>query len=74
MQGIILDNDKSTNKGIIRGDDGLRYGFYKSSLKSADSIKAGLKVDFEISDNTATDIYIVKTNSCTTNIIIQPRL
>jgi len=69
MQGLVLNYDNTNKEGIVRGDDGVRYGFHISSFKSVDNIKAGQRVDFEISGNTAVDIYIVKTSTCVTDIM-----
>ncbi len=58
MKGSILNFDETTRQGIISGEDGNRYELNMSEWKSSQLPKAGGKVDFSPSDNTAQDIYL----------------
>lgn len=60
MQGIVLEIDLKSNKGLVRADDGKRYEFKTDSCRSGVPL-AGSTADFEIKENAAVDIYTVKT-------------
>ena len=48
MKGQILHLDQRTGEGVIRGEDGRRYGFAAADLRGSGEIAApGVAVDFE---------------------------
>jgi len=58
MKGQILDFDFQKGEGTIAGEDGNRYTFSNADWKEKDTQpKKGLKVDFEVEDNKAKNIY-----------------
>ena len=64
MKGKILDFN--VNKGIIAGDDGLRYEFVETDCKNATKPAVGDEVDFVAHDGKAKEIYasrVVTTHS-----------
>lgn len=61
MQGIVLDIDLKSNKGLVRADDGRRYEFKTDACRNGVPL-TGSVADFEIKDNAAVDIYTVKTS------------
>ena len=59
MRGKILSYDDYTGSGLISGDDGGRYTFTRGSLMGgARDVLPGAEVDFEVTDNVATNIYV----------------
>ncbi len=58
MKGKILAFDELQNKGVISSDDGKRYEFQGEQWKGGSKPKPGAKVDFEITENLATGIYL----------------
>jgi hypothetical protein len=60
MKGIVLHFDSVKLHGVIRADDGLRYGFIGLDYMSDRSPRVGDEVDFEIRDDVATEIYSLK--------------
>ncbi len=59
MRGKILSYDDYTGSGLISGDDGGRYTFTRGSLMGeARDVPTGADVDFEVTDNVATNIYV----------------
>jgi hypothetical protein len=60
MKGIVLHFDSVKLHGVIRADDGLRYGFIGLDYMSDRSPRVGDEVDFEIRDGVATEIYSLK--------------
>jgi len=57
MEGQILAYDENTRKGLIKGEDSNRYDFTIMEWKAQGEPSLGMKVDFEFSENNATDIY-----------------
>ena len=61
MRGKVLFYDNATANGIIGGDDGRRYAFQRDSVgNSHEMLRSGQEVDFEISENQAANIYVVR--------------
>jgi TM2 domain-containing membrane protein YozV/cold shock CspA family protein len=58
MRGKVLSFDDHTGSGLISGDDGARYTFTRGGLMGARDVMPGADVDFEVSDNVATNIYV----------------
>lgn len=59
MRGKILSYDDYTGSGLISGDDGGRYTFTRGSLMGdVRDVPTGVEVDFEVTDNVATNIYV----------------
>lgn len=56
MQGIVLEIDLKSDSGIVRGDDAVRYEFKTQSCRGGMPLE-GTRVDFEIKENAATEIY-----------------
>ena len=50
MRGIVLSYDRKQKKGLISGDDGIRYTFLIDDFETHEPPKKGLKIDFEITD------------------------
>ena len=60
MKGIVLHFDGANENGVIRAEDGRRYGFTAWDYKSAHNPRVGDEIDFEIQEGVAADIYVVK--------------
>ncbi len=60
MQGIVLEIDLKSDSGLIRGDDGARYDFKTQSCRGGMPLE-GTRVDFEIKENAAAEIYVLST-------------
>lgn len=58
MKGTILDYTLQQSKGLISGEDGMRYHFTNAEWKSNEFPAAGLAVDFEADGDEALEIYI----------------
>jgi hypothetical protein len=58
MKGSILDYSIQRNGGVITADDGTRYKFTGADWKVDSHPERGQKVDFDVSDGNAVDIYI----------------
>ena len=54
----VLEYDATKENGVISGDDGNKYSFDPKKLKSESTPKAGSRVDFQPSGDSATAIYI----------------
>lgn len=63
MQGKILDYDNQNSKGIILGDNDLRYEFINTEFKSDQSIKIHQRVDFREVDDMAVEVYAQQSTS-----------
>lgn len=63
MEGIVLNYDKSTDKGVLRNERGDRFEFTNTDWKSNGSPCIGTKVDFVVQDNVGTEIYAVNSPS-----------
>lgn len=60
MRGRVLDFDQQASVGLIGGDDGRRYEFRGTDVKSNfNLLKVGAQVDFEENDSSAVSIYVV---------------
>jgi len=57
MKGTVLDVNESEGTGIISGNDGRRYSFVTSDLRSTPKPQRGMKVDFVDDNGVAKDIY-----------------
>lgn len=60
MKGKVLGFDPASGTGAINGDDGKRYKFAAADNKSPAPLKANDTVDFEVADDAAKEIYVVK--------------
>jgi len=59
MRGKVLSYDDYTGSGLISGDDGARYAFTRGALMAGErEVSSGADVDFEVSDNVATNVYV----------------
>ncbi|EIG61251.1 hypothetical protein Bra1253DRAFT_06076 [Bradyrhizobium sp. WSM1253] len=63
MKGTVLHFDGANQNGLIRAEDGRRYGFTAWDYKSAQTPRVGDEIDFEIQDGVAAEIYVVKAAS-----------
>ncbi|MBR1778632.1 MAG: DUF805 domain-containing protein [Alphaproteobacteria bacterium] len=61
MQGIVLEIDVKSDSGIIRGNDQIKYEFHLSACRNALPSEGAL-VDFEVQEEKAAEIYILKTS------------
>ncbi|MEM8877910.1 MAG: hypothetical protein AAGD23_08555 [Pseudomonadota bacterium] len=59
MRGIILAYERESNAGLIRGEDGNRYGFRAQEWRERTQPLKGVSVDFEPDGPLARDIYII---------------
>jgi hypothetical protein len=50
MRGIVLSYDRKQKKGLISGDDGIRYTFLIDDFETHKLPQKGLKIDFEITN------------------------
>ena len=57
MTGQILDYSVQKNEGVISADDGSRYTFSGSEWRIDASPARGMRVDFEVQANSATEVY-----------------
>ncbi len=60
MQGIVLEIDLKSDSGVIRGDDGIRYEFKTQACRGSIPLE-GTRVDFEIKEKAAVEIYVLST-------------
>lgn len=60
MDGTVLTFDSNSGAGIIRASDGKRYKFGGTDFSSPGVAQQGDKVDFEISEDRATEIFVTK--------------
>lgn len=60
MDGLVLHFDPEKGSGLIRASDGKRYRFDTAQSRSSTSPRPGDMVDFEIEDETVTDVYVVQ--------------
>lgn len=63
MEGRILDYNSQKENGLIRGNDGNRYEFNASDVRSQSPICVGETVDFKSDGENAFDIYIIKVHN-----------
>ena len=58
MRGTVLSYDQRSAKGVIRGDDDIRYHFTGVEIAgNFHRVKDGVEVDFEIFNGQAVQIY-----------------
>lgn len=60
MDGLVLHFDSEQGSGLIRASDGKRYRFDRAQWRSSASPQPGDTVDFEIEDESVTDVYVVR--------------
>jgi hypothetical protein len=58
MKGTLLDFTVQTNTGVISGDDNNRYHFSGPDWKESSMPRKGLRVDFDISQGNAMEVYL----------------
>ena len=68
MKGTVLAFNIDSERSIISGDDDHRYHFTKEDLANHDMVESGDKVDFEINDGKAKDIFVIKDINAVSNI------
>lgn len=62
MQGLVLNVGDDQN--LILGDDGVRYWFAVNEWREKEAApEIGMRVDFDVQDSNATDIYFVPSSS-----------
>lgn len=57
MKGTLLDYSAQQNSGLIAGDDGGRYTFIGAEWKGGQPPAIGQRVDFEVSNGSASAVY-----------------
>jgi len=57
MKGTVLEFNEAEGTGIISADDGNRYAFTTADITGGRDIKRASKVDFNIVDGKASEIY-----------------
>ena len=61
MKGSILNFEIQSSTGIISAEDGNRYNFLSSDFQTSNvNPEQGLTVDFEINENNAIVIFVIK--------------
>jgi hypothetical protein len=68
MEGIVLHFDESTNKGVVRSENGDRFDFTDSDWKSNGAPRTGAKVDFVAKDKVASEIYAASSPGISGNV------
>lgn len=63
MDGTVLEFDLKNDAGLIRGTDGKRYAFKTAECRSGIPLP-GNKVDFELKDGEAAELYVTETPAC----------
>lgn len=64
MRGKVLAYQDLEGTGVISGDDGRRYTFVRGDLQNGvRTVRSGAEVDFEVSDDRATSIYLMGSGS-----------
>jgi hypothetical protein len=59
MRGTVLAYDRDSDAGLIRGEDGNRYGFRAQEWRERSMPIKGVHVDFEPDGPMARDLYII---------------
>lgn len=60
MRGKVLTYDDDNARGLISGDDGVRYAFTRGDLEGGvRSVSPGATVDFQVREGAAVEIYII---------------
>ncbi len=57
MKGSVLGFNEADGTGVISGEDGNRYSFSMEEVKDDTEISTGSKVDFDVDDGFAKEIY-----------------
>jgi len=57
MRGDVIDYQAQTGAGLISGDDGQRYAFGPDNIGRAKGLRIGARVDFEVVDGAANNIF-----------------
>ncbi len=66
MRGEVLTFDQATGMGMINGDDGARYLFNVTQVRTSLPLTRGQKVDFEPgADFQATEVFVLQTSGPT---------
>lgn len=69
MKGKILGYNKTTQIGVISGEDGNRYQFKRENWESPNEPTVGHGVDFNVENDNAVEIYrSISDNSVTLNL------
>ena len=68
MKGVILDCNRTSGEGLIRGEDGSRYEFAASEFKSEVAPRQGLDVDFEVKEGRACAVYALSQKGLNINV------
>ena len=68
MEGTVLHFDESTQKGVVRSENGDRFEFTGSDWASNGSPQTGVKVDFVAKDNSASAIYAISSPGFSVNV------
>jgi TM2 domain-containing membrane protein YozV len=64
MRGKIIAYNDNEGRGIISGDDGLRYNVVRGALGGNGAlIRSGTDVDFEIAGTEANNVYVIGRSS-----------
>ena len=59
MRGEVLIIDEASGSGTISAVDGNRYSFSMSDMKFETPLRSGSRVDFQIEDGAARDIFVI---------------
>ena len=59
MRGEVLGFDQSSGTGVLRAEDGRRYGFALAQWRESETPVKGDRIDFEPSGQQAVEIYLV---------------
>ena len=59
MRGTVLGFDTTTGEGAVSDASGIRHGFSTADWKSGGTPMTGQSVDYSISGDRATDVYVV---------------
>jgi TM2 domain-containing membrane protein YozV len=60
MRGKIIAYNDNEGRGIISGDDGLRYSVVRGALGGSGAlVRSGTEVDFEIAGTEANNVYVI---------------
>ncbi len=67
MKGQVLGFESTQGHGVIAGEDGNRYTFQMMHWRHQMPPRPGTKVDFNINENNAEEIYVTQYSSSSTN-------
>lgn len=76
MKGQVLEFSVQTNSGLISGEDGARYSFSGSEWHSGSSgfPTAGMRVDFEIYEDIAVEVFPDTQSQVSAAVVIKGRV